>query len=116
MSGTGAEAVHRTAREAGGAVGWGVVLKALRFAFALATGIIIRRVLGPELVGQYGLVQLTLEVAGAVASVGMKARSGIEVHRCAATGRTGVGVDADRLLLPRQVGQSFSVTAIGFGS
>lgn len=57
--------------EAGRAAATSVLIKAIRLAFAVATSVYIRRTLGPELVGQYGIAQFAAELAGAVASFGM---------------------------------------------
>jgi O-antigen/teichoic acid export membrane protein len=52
-------------------MGQGLVVKVLRFALAFASHVVIRRALGPEIFGHYLIAQLWLDLAAAVASLGM---------------------------------------------
>jgi len=66
-----ADAIDRTTRQAGGAVGYGVALKAVKFVLAAVAHVVIRRELGDEAFGRYAVAASVLEVAAAIASLGM---------------------------------------------
>ncbi len=65
------DAIAETAQRAGHAVAWGAALKVLRFALMFVAHLLIRRVLGADAVGQYFLAMSAMEIASALASVGM---------------------------------------------
>jgi O-antigen/teichoic acid export membrane protein len=71
MTNPPSDAIHTTARRAAAALGYGVALKVLRYGLAVASHIVIRRVLGPAEFGQYSVAVAVLDIAAVVASLGM---------------------------------------------
>jgi len=71
MTEAAADPVRRTAHRTSEALGYGVLLKTLRYVLAVGSHVAIRRVLGPEAFGQYSVAQAFVDIAAVVASLGM---------------------------------------------
>lgn len=71
MTANSGDAIARTARQAGGAMGYGVALKAVKFVLAILSSVFIARILQPAEYGIYVWLRMVLALVGGVASVGM---------------------------------------------